>query len=164
MGLRMFEIAEAYRVWLDQVEEAGGEITPELEAVLASLERSIEAKVDSYAAMIRESEVEADAHRVEANRHQGIARRKEAMAERLKVNLKTAMQLMGYDKVRGTRFTASVVKNSQPSINWSFAEAIPEAFRRTKVELDKGLAHEAYKAGTLPEGFTVELGEHVRLT
>lgn len=161
--MRLYELPAEVRRIDDLLTESEGEITPEIEAALAAMEIEKADKVDAIGALIAEAKRESDAVSAEATRLAERSGRLCRRAENLKAYLHRNMDAMGETKIKGRLFTASVCKNSAPSIRWSGEGEIPRAFRRTRVELDGTEALAAYKAGDLPDGFTVNYGTHLRI-
>jgi hypothetical protein len=161
----LYMIAADLSAIADLLLESGGELTPEIEAQLAALEGAFEAKTERVALVVRNLMALAEAASVEARRLAELARVREAAARRLKEYLKTQMELAGLTKVETPLVVARIQKNGRPSIAWndSDPESIPADYRRVTVSLDGEKALAAYKAGTLPDTFTVVVGTHLRL-
>jgi hypothetical protein len=150
---------------MDALVEAGGELTPELQAQLEQAEGDFKTKVERVALGIRHLVVTGEAAATEASRLTLLARARLNASERLKDYLREQMLQAEQRKVETDRVRVSVVTNSRPTIKWLAApDTIPEAFRRTKVELDGDAALQAYRdRGRLPEGFQVLVGTHLRI-
>lgn len=161
--MRLYELPAEVRRIDDLLTESEGELTPEIEAALAALEIEKTAKVDAIGALITESLSESGGIIAEMERLKTRASRLAGRAANLKAYLHRNMDAMGDQKIKGRLFTASVCKNSAPSIRWGGEGEIPRAFRRTVIELDGGAAREAWKAGELPDGFVVTVGTHLRI-
>ena len=73
------------------------------------------------------------------------------------------LQRVNQTKVVTPLAVVRIQKNSRPSIQWPEGGLIPEAFQRVTVTLDGAKAYDAFKAGTLPKGFEVEHGSHLRI-
>ena len=163
-GLRLYEIPDALREVELRIIEADGEITPDIEAQLDALEGEFERKAEYIALLAREAKAEAVAVKQEEDRL--AARRKAAQnrERRLKDYLLMSMQRLGVDKVEGQRAKVRV-QDSPPSFRWMGEEdAIPEAYRVVSVKPNLSLVKEGYKdMGTVPDGFTVEVGQQVRV-
>jgi hypothetical protein len=162
--MKLYEIVRGLQ-WIDAaINEAGGEIDARLAQELAELDYSLEVKADNIAAMIIEAEHAQEALIWEANRFSDRAMVQERKAKRLKEWLKHSLTDAGRTKVKGERFTLVVQTNGQPSIRWeSDIEPIPSAFTRVRIEPDGDAIRRAWKAGALPEGFSVRIGTHLRI-
>lgn len=163
--LKLYEIPGAFRAIDALLDESGGELTVEVENALAAVEASLKDRVDAVCALIRESLLDADVVSVEVERLQARVRSSRRKAERLKDYLARVLAELGKDKVKGDRFSVSVCKNGAPSVRWDSGDPIPTVFRKVEVSLDSAKAHAVLKAGgTLPEGFRVDYGKHVRIS
>ena len=159
--MKLYEIAESYRAIDSQLDESGGEVTPEIEAALSALSDRLSEKVDAIGALVREAQAESQAFADEAARLRGRAAAAASKVTRLKAYLLNQLKAIGFDRVKGLRFVARVATASTPTITWEGDGDPPGPFRRVRVELDGKLAHEAEKAGTLPEGFKVVRTEYI---
>ena len=161
--MRLYELPEALRALDEEIEANGGELTPELEARLDELAGNSAELVDRVCALIREHVHKAGVEYEEAAYFHRKAKASEAVANRLKRYLSDTMARVGYDRLEGDRFKVRIQKNGTPSIKWEGFGDIPTEFARVSVELDGTKAREAWKNGTLPLGFTVQVGTHVRI-
>lgn len=133
-----------------------GELPPELEARLDGLEMDLQTKVRNIVALYREWDTEGEAAKSEAARLAAIAKSRAGNADRLRAYLVHCLDAAGIATVKTDIGNVSVRSASRPSIRWEGAGPLPDEFVRTKVELDGAKAFDAYKAGTLPEGFVAE--------
>jgi FtsZ-binding cell division protein ZapB len=143
-----------------------GELTPELESQLDSALGALQEKVRSTVAVIRHLRTLGESCKEERERLQARERSLSNQAEALERYLLRCMAHEEVSRVVTDIAAVSRVTNSRPSIRWSWVDReIPEPFRKVKevVSMDGQAALEAYKAGTLPEGFEVELSEHLRI-
>ena len=164
-GLRLYELPEAIRQIEAQIIDADGELTPELEAELDALEGAFEAKAEYLALLAREAKAEAASVKQEEDRLRAWRTAAENRERRIKDYLHTCMVRANIDKVDGQRAKVALQRNGRPSITWTGGEdAIPNEFRRVSVSVDGSRAYDEWKAGaTLPDGFEVEVGTHVRI-
>lgn len=172
--IALYEIS-AMRDILDRwLEESEGEVTPELEALMAELDAKADEKIERVALYIRERLSRAAAVKEEVQRIQAIQKREEKAAESLKGYLHREMERLGKDKVNGLLCTVAVQKNP-PSVKgevdaaelWGEAvnqwrpmiRYIPESF-----VLDRKAVLDAYKAGQpIPDGLIVEQDTSLRI-
>ncbi len=162
--LTLYEIPGYYAVWALEVEDNDGELTPELEAQLAEIEDSLASKGEAVCFLIRNASMEAEACREEAARWTARARVAENRAGRLKSFLMAAMKAVGVDKLAAGNFKVARRVNTVPSIRWLGApEEIPVGYQRVKIELDGSAAQQAWKAGALMDGFSVEHADVVTI-
>ncbi len=161
--MRLYEIPLAFRTWEAKVDDADGEVTPELALEFDRLAVALSSKVDAIVALVRENERSADAYRMEARMFLDKARARENLATRLKGYLMHHLRLAGQDRVDGARFGVTICPNALPSITWPAGDEVPPAFRSVVVSLDRTLAQKAYRDGSLPQGFEVTFGFHMRI-
>lgn len=162
MNLRLYEFpAEIDRIL---AESEDGELTPEQAAALDLVLGKLQEKVRSVLGVILHLEMLAEGCKDEKDRLASRQRSLSRQVDSLKEYLLRCMADEETARIVTDIGTVSRVPNSRPSIRWAWTDREPpEEFTRTKVELDGQKAYEAYKAGTLPEGFDVSLGESLRL-
>lgn len=164
--LHLWEITEAEEALAAKLAAAGGEISPELEAEWDLLQGTFDAKAERVALYIKELEANAASAASERDRLDGIARALTNRAKHLKGYLFHHMTLTQRTKVETHRVTVRIQSNGgKPSFRWTgTVDNVPEAFRRVTVEVNRAAVEEAYKAGSLPDGFVVEpKGTHLRI-
>lgn len=94
---------------------------------------------------------------LEANRLRDRAKAIENSNDSLRLYLRHCLEVAGLDKVKTERNTVWQATASQPTIRWTGEGDPPQAFTRTKIELDGRICQYRLKvAGGLPDGFTVE--------
>jgi chromosome segregation ATPase len=163
--LKLYELPGAFRALEDEIDRRDGELDENLEARLDELELTLEEKADAIAALVREAEAEAIGVKVEQDRLAARRQTAERRAARLKAYLHDTLVTLGRDKVQGQRFRLRVQRNGVPTIRWiRDLDELPESLKRITVTLDGTAAHDAYKAGQLPDGFDVSFGTHLRIS
>lgn len=177
-SVTLYEIADARDILDNWLLETGGELTPELEQMLAELDASAKDKIERVALYIREQKSLAEAAKQERDRLAGIASARLKAAESLTGYLRREMDRLGKDRVEGVLVTVALQKNP-PSVKgelsqfdladlyekWRVGEApafvkqIPESYT-----LDRDAVKAAAKAGQpIPAGLSVEQGVGVRI-
>jgi hypothetical protein len=161
----LWDISNDLEAIAAELGEAGGELTPELEARLDALEGAFEAKVERVALASRSYLASAEAAKLEEARLAAIRKAYEARSDGLKRYLLASMRRVGTLKVETPRARVRVQKNGQASITWTHdLDALPDAYRRVTVTPDLALVRDTLKAGgEPPEGFAVDYGYHVRI-
>lgn len=155
--MKLYEINEEYAAIIAAVEEAEGELTPELEEALAANGDDFAAKIENYIKAVRNYEADADAFKAEAAAFKAKADRASRTADRLKETVSAAMLLRGIDKERFGNFTASFRRSERVVVDEDALEALPDDFKRVKtsVEPDKTALKTAIKAGMTIDGVTI---------
>lgn len=174
MTMKLYEATDALATvdaWIlehaDEILANGGELTPELEALLNEAEGTFDAKVEKVALKVRELIAEADVVKVEADRLTQRAKTAKNAADSLKAYLHRQMDEAGKVQVKGTLVTVALQKNpprvvterSAPESEGRFVAMVPALY-----EWNKDAIKDAHKAGEpLPEGVTVEQGMSLRI-
>ena len=132
---------------LAQLEELGGEITPELEQALAINEENFAAKSEDYGHAILNLKGMAAAAKAEKERLTALQRFYENTYNRLDNALKKAMVATGHDKVETPTMRLSLRRTTATEVD--DLDAVPAEFKTTKVELvaDKAAIKKAIQQG-----------------
>ena len=80
----IFDISEEYLKIIQEFEESGGEITPELEERLNITREQLESKLKAYYAIIKQNEALIEVSKDEKNRLNDSQKAKENLISRLK--------------------------------------------------------------------------------
>ncbi len=177
-AMHLYEVGDTLEQIADQLVENGGELTPELEAMLDAMTEAFDAKAESIALVIRSAESRAAGIHVEAERLAKLERAHENTAKRLKAYLLREMERAGKRKMQGKLVSVSVCANSRPSITLvGPVEQLPASLTRyvpARVEFDSQAAYEAWKVrASEPDGpfaqaeravlIVADIGSHVRV-
>lgn len=148
----LVQLAQGANALVDQIIEAGGELTPELEQALSISEKDIAVKADSYYVVMsameaREKELKALADDL-ASAARSLANQKKALTDRLKM----AMESMDRDELKGDvyRFKLSTGKPSLVINDDSIGDDFKHEVVTTKI--NKKLIEEKLKAGEKVSG------------
>lgn len=162
---RLYEITDEMLEIEAELVANGGELTPEIEAKLDAYEGAFEVKVRRIIAVIRQQELLAAAAKSEMDRLNGIRQARSNTGDRLKEYLKHEMERLGKDSVETPIGKAAIEKNGRPSIRWGGdMKRLPRRFRKeVEIQLSGRAAYDAYRQGTLPKGFLVETGNHLKI-
>lgn len=148
---------------------AGGEITPEVEAMLATLEGDLTAKVERIALFARDSQLDADKAAAEKERYEERERTYRNREKRLRALLLAVLEHHGRDKMQTHRATVVRVKG-QTTYRWAgdTYEAIPEGFRKENPRvytLDTAAVKRALAEGKpIPPEVVSGTSHHVRIS
>lgn len=156
----LYHIEAQYLELLRQVEEAEGEITPEIDQALQFTERQMQEAAINIGYVIKSIEDKQNIIAAEAKRLTGLMLKLIKAEELLKNRLKESMQRFGIEKVSSPTLTVSFRKSNAVEIE---NEAlIPAAYFDSKPPtVSKTRIKEAIKAGTDVPGAT--LVEHKNL-
>ncbi len=171
--MALYEISNARDILDGWLAESEGEVTPELEALLAEIDAKADEKIERVALYIRERQSHAAAVKEEVIRLTTMVKREERAADSLKAYLHRQMDALGKDRVNGVLCTVAL-QNNPPSVKGdldegalrqlevsepAFVRHVPESFA-----LDRKAVLDAHKAGKpIPDGLTVEQGQSLRI-
>ena len=111
-GRTLAEIVESTLETEQTLFNNGGELTPELEAMMAKDAADMEKKIDGYNAAYREEDARANAIGEEIKRLQALKKTAENSAKRIKELLKYNMERLGVERVNGTTCKAYFSKST----------------------------------------------------
>ena len=132
---------------LAQLEELGGEITPELEQALAINEEQFVAKAEDYGHAILNLNGMAAAAKAEKERLAGLQKFYENTQKRLTDALSSAMQVFGHDKLKTPTMRLSLRHTTSTEVD--DLDQVPAEYKTTKVEVvaDKTAIKKAIQDG-----------------
>lgn len=132
---------------LAQLEELGGEITPELEQALAINEEQFVAKAEDYGHAILNLKGMAAAAKAEKERLAALQKFYENTQKRLTDALSNAMQVFGHEKVENATMRLSLRHSTATEVD--DLDQLPAEFKTTKVEVvaDKTAIKKAIQEG-----------------
>lgn len=148
----LFEISDEQRRLNAMLEEAEGELTPELEEALEVNQYNLEAKAEDYRNAILMNASEVEAAKAEKKRLDAFIKRKENANEAMKQRLKEAMLLFDTPKIQingGVGGTLSFLRSYKVIID--DINLIPSEFKTEKTEVIPDLVEikKALKAGKI---------------
>ena len=124
--MNIFNISRDLEDIFYQIEENGGEITPELEEQLAIKEEELHAKLDSYRRVHSKMLSDAKTCKEEETRIAKLRKTKEAQAERLKTTMLEAVQRFG-----------ATGKSGNKLVNLPDAKLYTKATACTEIDLNR---------------------------
>tara|TARA_Y100000310_G_scaffold105249_1_gene103617 strand:+ start:360 stop:848 length:489 start_codon:yes stop_codon:yes gene_type:complete len=159
--MNLYDIEQEYRLIELAIEDAEGEVTPELAERITINEGDRAAKISAYVHVIREREAAALACKLEVERLQGLARRHDRLADRLRAALHTVVEEHG--PVRADTYTVTLRRSQYVDIadprdlpcKWWHPDKVVEG------KPNKAAINKALKAGEEVEG--AELRERFKL-
>lgn len=89
---------------LAEIMEAGGELSPKIEAMLADVGTDLARKTDSYVMVMDKLESEEEFWKKKAEAFAAVAKGCARVREQMKERIKMAVELTGEDEVRGDDF------------------------------------------------------------
>lgn len=169
----LFEIRNDLDALADLLAEVGGDVSEAdaeaaIDAWLLETEGARNAKLDSYAALIREIELRAAGRKAEAERLAALAKSDSATVDRLRGRLLWFLQDQGLGKVETERFRLTVCANGgkAPVRLLVAPEQLPGEYQREKVIIsaDTDAIREALEQGAaLSFAVLGERGHNLRI-
>lgn len=153
--MRMYQIADEIDGVMQAIEDAGGEVTPEIQARWDEWEETFDVKVERCVHYLLNHKITAAAAKGEKDRFRGIEKASDNKVERLREYMLRIFQHLKKESVRTpTGLQVLRVKATRPVIRWVGAGPIPPAYQKPpppKPEpmLDLDGALEAYNAGVI---------------
>lgn len=162
--LNLFQIESEYRSIAQQLMDAEGELTPELEQSLAINKEQLQLKSQGYAMVIREAEAEINIIESEMKRLMELQDKRNSLVSKLKERISQAMELYGIEKIETPLMTISFRKSESVEIdNFDLLpneyKVIPEA----KLRADKKAIKEAIKSGIDVQGAYIQSNKSLQI-
>lgn len=167
MSATLYELGASLERIYAQLEESGGELTPEMEVDLEAVSGDFADKVERVALMIRQFQASAEVVKMEEARLAKRRAARENSAESLKAYVLAWMRRV--DRLEVKRPLATVrVQDSPPSAHLLVpVDALPDSLVRVVPEqrvFDAQAAIALHRAGRpLPEGVKITTGVHLRI-
>ena len=159
----LMELVHEFQGVQAAVVESEGELTPELERRLEVNSQMLLQKVDGYAHIDEQLEMQADYFKAKAKRFAEIGERFRSARERLRDRVKQAMVEMGKDEVKGHEFRYKL-QNCKQSLEID-PSLVPEQFKMivTTTAIDKEKIRAALTDGLDVPGARLEGGKALRI-
>jgi hypothetical protein len=151
MAKNLFRINEDIFRLYQQIDDNGGELTPELEEQLTITENDRESKCEGYVSVIRMFKSKSQLIKDEAKRLLDAARTYDKSIERLEDNLLSSIVQLGNIK---TNFV-SISTRRNKSVEIADDVEIPLQYQRVKIEANKTAIKEALESGIDVPGATI---------
>lgn len=153
------EVSEIENALLDN----GGEITPEIEAMLSVKDIQLPQKVDNYALVIQRMDSLESFYKDRAKVFLAMAKAASSITDRCKFNLKSAMEELAVDELLGNDIKFKLV-NSNPACVIEDESKIDGAYKiiETVIKTDNRRIIEDLKLGVPVAGARLERGRSLR--
>jgi hypothetical protein len=147
---------------LAEIAEAGGELSPKIEALLDDVGKDLALKTDSYVMVMDKLEAESEFWKSKADSFSRVSKGCAHVVQQMKERIKMAILLMGEDEVRGADFRFKL-SPSQPRLTINEHE-LPEEWLMvvTANVPDKERIRAALEAGQEIPGATYEQTKSLR--
>lgn len=162
--LNLYQIENEYRVIAQQLMDADGELTPELEESLAINQEQLQLKSQGYAMVIREAISEQSIIMAEMERLQALYDKRGTLVEKLKERISQAMELYGISEIE-TPLLKINFRNSE-SVEVENFDLLPEEYKvipEAKPRADKKAIKEAIKSGINVPGAVIQANKNLQI-
>jgi len=148
----IFEISKDYLELAEQIENNGGEVTPEIETALAINESEVKQKSVAYVAVIKTMESDVKTIDEEIKRLQALKKSRSNIINNLKDRLTYALNLFEIDEIK-TELVKINFRNSKSTVVDDI-DLLPEICKKTTVSItpDKKTIKELIESGKKIEG------------
>lgn len=130
---------------IDLLQESGGEITEEIEQLMAINEDNLNTKVEDYCKVIKMLDTEVKGAKAEIDRITAYKKTTEKIIERMKNRIDSAFQMMAIDELKVGTFKVNYRKSE--SVNIIDESLIPDDYFQVKKEVSKEAIKDAIKGG-----------------
>jgi hypothetical protein len=147
MRISIYQIEQSYNQLAEELIDNGGELTPELSEALAITEEQLQNKSVAYSFVIKQIDSEVDIIDAEIKRLQAMKKTRENASERLKANIKHAMELFNIDEIKTPLVKINFRKSEAVEVD--DVNQLPAPYKVVKVteQADKVAIKEAIKNG-----------------
>ena len=161
MKKSIYEISNDYLTLMNEIEQAEGEITPEMEAQLKINEGELQSKSIAYLAVIKEREAFVTQIDEEIKRLTTLKKRNNSLVDRLKENILNAVNLFGTIETQFNKFS---IRKSE-SVEVLDVNELPKEYKVVKVteQADKKAIKEALKSGEQIIGCSILTNSNLKI-
>lgn len=157
--LSLYELTSEHRLICDAIEEAGGEITPEIEAMLAINEENFLTKANGYCEIIAKYAQMAEMAKARKAQLDTVQKVAENTVKRMKERIAQAMDTYGLPKVEVGVHKLSF--RTSKAVEITDEAKIPNIYIKVATSVDKTKLRADLMAGVVVEG--AELKENKSL-
>lgn len=157
----LYRISVEQQALIEQLFEAEGELTPELEEALAINEANLTLKAEDYVTSMSMLAASAEAAKNEIKRLQAFVRRSENAQERMKTALHNALDTFGIDKLEVGTHRLSFRKSEGVVITDEVA--IPDNYVIVETKINKAQLKADLKAGATIPGASLESRRNLQI-
>lgn len=159
-GITLYDLTNEYNAICDLLEENGGEITPEIEEMLAINAENFVIKADGYCEIIAKYKGMATLAAERIKQAQTVKKIAENAERRMKERLQLAMETYGLTKIECGLHRLSL--RSSQAVEITDETKLPNEYIKVTTSVDKAKLREDLMAGAIVEG--AELKQNKTLT
>ncbi len=163
MKQSIYQIKSEYQLLINQVIDADGELTSELETALTINKEQLQSKAVDYSYVIKQLDSDCEQIDAELKRLQQLKKVRTNLAERLKNTISDAMNLYEVEKIETPLIKLSF-RNSE-SVEITNESQLDACFIVTKTVTspDKKAIKDAIKGGVLVCGATISYNKNLQI-
>lgn len=159
--ISLYELTEEHHLICDAIEEAGGEITPEIEAMLAINEGNFLTKAECYAEIIAKYTILAENAKTRKAQCERVQRVAENAVKRMKERIAQAMEEYNLPKVEVGMHKLSF-RTSQ-AVEITDEAKIPNDYIKVATSVDKKKLRDDLLAGVVVEGAELKMKKSLQI-
>lgn len=159
--LTLYELTSEHHLIMDAIEEAGGEITPEIEAMLAINEDNFLTKAEGYAEIIAKYTILAENAKTRKAQCERVQRVAENAVKRMKERIAQAMEEYNLPKVEVGMHKLSF-RTSQ-AVEITDEAKIPNGYIKVTTSVDKKKLRDDLLAGVVVEGAELKMKKSLQV-
>ena len=161
MKKSIYEISNDYLTLMNEIEQADGEITSEMESQLQINEGELQSKSIAYLSVIKERETFVSQIDEEIKRLTALKKRNNSLVNRLKENILNAVNLFGTIETKFNKFST----RKSESVEVLDVNELPKEFKVIKVteQADKKAIKEALKNGQEVKGCSIQSNYNLKI-
>lgn len=159
--ISLYELTSEHRLICDAIEEAGGEITPEIEAMLAINEENFVSKAEGYAEIIAKYTILAENAKTRKAQCERVQRIAENAVKRMKERIAQAMEEYNLTKVEVGMHKLSF-RTSQ-AVEITDEAKIPNDYIKVATSVDKKKLRDDLLAGVVVEGAELKMKKSLQI-
>jgi len=163
MKLSLYSIEQEYIHLAEELTNHGGELNPQLEAALAINQKDLQTKATNYGLVIKQFEYNVNTIDIEIERLQYLKKVNEKSIERLKENIKNAMEIYGIEKIETPILKISFRESK--SVEITNEKLIPGQFlsAKTTFSVSKTLIKQAIEEGKEVPGACIKTNQNIQI-
>ena len=160
--MNIYQIEQEYLVLSNDIIEAGGEITPELETALAINKEQLQNKGINYGYVIKSLENDITAIEEEIKRLNALKSSRTKTTDLLKSTIKQAMQLYGIEELKTPTLKINFRKSESIEVIDEQLQDFYCNFKTTRTA-DKAKIKEAIKSGESIDGAVLNVNFNLQI-
>lgn len=161
--MNIYNITNEYQLLINQIIDAEGELSPEMDLSLQINKSQLETKSTNYAYVIKQLDFDCEQIDAEIKRLNSLKKIRTNLSERLKNTISDAMNLYEVEKIETSLIKLSF-RNSE-SVEITNESQLSEKFVVTKMVTtpDKKAIKDAIKNGEFVEGATINFNKNLQI-